>query len=262
MSVWGISTVKDEADVIAGTLRHTADEVDHLLVVDNGSTDGTSDILNDLKRDLPLTVIFDPEIGYHQSVRMSRLAEQAARNGAEFIVPFDADEIWYSRLGRIREVLALTSGDVVTATLINHFCTSIDPGGSDPFVTMRWRQPNPAPLPKVAFRWRDGAVIHQGNHGVTLPGPVAPIADVLELRHFPYRSAEQFVRKSINGARAYAHTSLPPDQGAHWRAYGAIADRHGEEALAEVFREHFWYLSPLDAGLVEDPAPYLRWHRH
>ena len=45
MITFGVSMVRDEADVIEGTLRHMADEVDELIVADNGSVDGTTDIL-------------------------------------------------------------------------------------------------------------------------------------------------------------------------------------------------------------------------
>jgi hypothetical protein len=120
------------------------------------------------------------------------------------------------------------------------------------------RQPHRAPLPKVAFRWQDGAVIHQGNHGVTLPTAASSVGG-LEVRHFPYRSVEQFVRKARNGAAAYAATDLPVDVGAHWRSYGELLERYGEEVLHDVFRRHFWFLSPADAGMVLDPAPYCRW---
>lgn len=258
MTTFGVSMVRDEADVIAGTLRHLADEVDRLIVADNGSTDGTGDILRDLARDLPLTVLDDPEPAYYQSAKMSALAERAAGMGATWIVPFDADELWVASAGRIRDVLADLDADIAHADLLNHFCTAIDPRGDDPFRTIGWRQRDVAPLPKVAFRWEPGAVVHQGNHGVSLPSGGSAKA-ALEVRHFPYRSAAQFVRKAINGAGAYARTDLPADQGAHWRAYGQIAARHGHEALEDVFRQHFWYLSPTDSGLVHDPAPYLRW---
>jgi glycosyltransferase involved in cell wall biosynthesis len=258
MSTWGVATVKDEADVIAGTLRHMADEVDHLLVLDNGSTDGTREILADLKDDLPLTIVDDPELGYWQSARMSRLAAQAADAGAEWIVPFDADELWVSPAGRVRDVLPHFGTPVVLASLTNHFCTAIDPDDEDPFRRIGWRQPQAAPLPKVAFRWEPGATIHQGNHGVTLP-VARGSRPGLEIRHFPYRSAEQFIHKARNGAAAYRATDLPPTEGAHWRAYGDILDRLGEQGLAEVFNQHFFYLSPTDSGLVHDPAAYCRW---
>lgn len=258
MTVAGICMVKDEADVIAGTLHHMADEVDFLLVADNGSTDGTREILAELEDTLELTVLDDPEPAYYQSEKMSALASAAADQGATWIVPFDADELWVGA-DRVSTILNATGVNVVTASLFNHLCTAVDPDDVDPFRSMVWRQAQPAPLPKVAFRWQDGAVIHQGNHGVTLDDPTA--TNGLEVRHFPYRSAEQFVRKARNGAAAYRATDLPPDQGAHWRAYGELLDRFGPSALEDVFREHFWYLSPTDSGLVRDPAAYMRWQQ-
>ena len=265
MITFGVSMVRDEADVIEGTLRHMADEVDELIVADNGSVDGTTDILYGLLGDLPLTVLTDSEPGYYQSSKMTLLAAHAAAKGADWIVPFDADELWFSRLGRVREVLADVADycGALCAELTNHFCTAIDEANPDPFRSMIWRQRKPAPLWKVAFRWEPAAVIAQGNHDVALPSGAEKVAGALEIRHFPYRSAAQFVRKARNGAAAYrAASGLSPADGAHWRAYGEILERHGEEALEDVFRQHFWYLSPIDAGMVRDPAPYLRWRHH
>jgi len=259
MATFGISMVRDEADVIAGTLQHMADEVDHLIVADNLSTDGTRDLLADLARQLPLTLVDDQVPGYYQSFKMSALADRAAAAGATWVVPFDADELWLSRFGRVREVLAELEHPVAAAELTNHLRTAIDLDDPDPFVSMVWRQRDPAPLRKVAFRWEPGAVIAQGNHDVHLPGGTSRV-ECLQVRHFPYRSAQQFTRKALNGAAAYrAAAGLSEQDGAHWRAYGEIAEREGPDRLADVFREHFWYLSPTDAGLVRDPAPYLRW---
>ena len=255
-----MAMVLDEADVIAGTLRHMGDEVDHLIVADNGSTDGTRDLLADLADDLPLTVVDDPDPAYYQAAKVTRLADAAAAQGATFVVPFDADELWFAHEGRVRDVLAALPAavNVARAQLTNHYSTAIDPAEPDPFRRMQWRSAEPQPLPKVAFRWEEGAVVHQGNHGVTVPsGEVA--LDVLEIRHFPARSAEHFIRKARNGAAAYRATDLPATEGAHWRAYGEILDRFGEDGLADVYRAHWWYLSPTDSGLVQDPAPYLRW---
>ncbi len=262
MSTWGIGMVKNEADVIEGTLRHMADEVDCLLVADNGSTDGTREILDQLELELRLTVVDDLDPAYYQSAKMTRLAERAAANGATWIVPFDADELWTHPVGRIREMLPMISSwaNVLNAQLFNHWCTAIDTGDPDPFRSMVWRQREPGALGKVAFKWEPGAVIEQGNHGVFLPGGMV-VSDVLRISHFPYRSTEQFIRKAIQGAAAYAHTDLPEDLGAHWRAYGRIQEMGGDEALGDVFRAHFWHLSPVDVDMVLDPAPYMRW-RH
>lgn len=259
MSVWAISMVRDEADVIAGTLRHMAEEeVAGIIVADNRSVDGTRDILGDLARDLPLEVMDDPDPAYMQSDKMSHLARCAAERGAKWIVPFDADELWVFEGSHIVTELLLCKADIVTASLFNYFPSAIDPAGSDPFQTIQWRQRDPAPLPKVAFRWETGCVIHQGNHGVTRPSG-GKMDGGLRVSHFPYRTPEQFTRKARNGAEAYRATDLPADVGAHWRGYGEILDRGGEEALGDVFRQYFWNLSPADAGMVLDPAPYRRW---
>lgn len=258
MSVYGVSMVKDEADVIVGVMRHMADEVDHLLVADNGSTDGTRELLDTLERELPMTVVDDPEPAYYQSQKMTQLANQAHEEGADWIVPFDADELWYTPEGRVKDLLGESRHKVVHADLYNHFATSLDLEDSDPFRAMIWRQRRPMTLPKVAIRWLPTAVIHQGNHGVTHPSAVRPGTGLL-IRHFPYRNEDQFVRKAINGAEAYKLTDLPDELGAHWRGYGAIHEQYGRKALVQVYKDHFWYLSPMDSGMVRDPAPYLRW---
>lgn len=263
--VVAVSMCKDESDVAEGMLRHLADEVDHIIVADNGSIDGTRDILGRLAIELPLTVLDDYDPAYYQSRKVSALAELAATDhGAEWILPVDFDELWVAHTDRIR--LALHALDkrirVVPAELLNHFQTAIDVDDPDPFRSMVWRQDKPAPLPKVAFRWEPGAVVHQGNHGVTLPSARqwAPDArGVLQVRHFPYRSPGQFISKARNGAAAYAATDMPATEGAHWRAYGDLLDRFGPEGLVNVYREHFYYLSPTDSGLGHDPAPYMRW---
>jgi hypothetical protein len=251
--------VKDEADVVEGMIRHLFDEaIDGMVIADNLSSDGTRDLLHDLADEFPLTVVDDLEPAYLQSEKMSALATAAGDQGATWIVPVDADELWVFQGDRLGLELEACQADVVAADLLQYFPSAVDPAGDSPFETIVWRQPAPAPLPKVAFRYEPGAVIHQGNHGVTLPSG-GRVTEGLQISHFPYRSAEQFVRKARNGAAAYRATDLPEDVGAHWRGYGDILDRLGEEALHDVFRQYFWNLSPADAGMVLDPAPFMRW---
>ena len=254
--------------MIATTLRHMATQVDELIVADNGSTDGTRYLLDELARELPLTVLDDLEPAYLQSAKMTRLAGMAGGFGAEWIVPFDADEIWYSNDGRIGDVLGEV-GDgmaMVAAEVFDHVATGRDPAEPDPVRRMQWRRRDRLPLPKVAVRWRSDLTIHQGNHGADFGGVLPASQTLLVVRHFPYRSAEQLVRKVANGSAAYraAGDLLPPDAGAHWRQWGAILDEHGPDAIGDLFRRWYWRADPTRDVIVEherlrrlihDPAP-------
>lgn len=250
MTVIGITMCKDEADIIGSTVGHMLRQVDEVMAIDNGSTDGTRDILVSLG----VSVIDDPEVGYYQSRRMTWLAAQAAARGATWVVPFDADELWCCPSGRVADLLAGLATPVVRAEVFDHIATALDMDDPVPVTRMGWRRREPGAMPKVACMTSVPVTIEQGNHGAfyDVNGPVpAPLV----VRHFPYRSAEQFVAKARNGANAYAATDLPPDVGAHWRGYGAILATHGEEACADIFRRWFWSPDPAnDPSLVFDPA--------
>lgn len=277
MKVAGITMVKDEADVIEGVIRHMSTQVDTIYVYDHMSTDGTWEILQRLSFDMKLCPILamkynDP--GYYQSEMMTDLAKMAHAHDADWIIPFDADELWNAAPDygdSVKDALAKLPTFVrkVEVPLFNHYSTALDAAEPDPFTRMRWRSRTPGLLPKVAFRPEDGMRIEQGNHGVYLPRlhGVESSADMvltlpgkpmLTIDHYPYRSAEQMVRKTRNGSAAYAAAEdLPADMGAHWRAHGQLLAQGGEDVIGEVFREHYWYLSPTDSGLVDRPAHYL-----
>jgi hypothetical protein len=249
--VVGICRCKDEVDVIGATVSHMLTQVDHVVVEDNGSTDGTLEVL----ACLDVEVLHDATVAYYQSAAMSRLAAYAGPDA--IVVPFDADEIWYSPFGRIADVLADHPADaaIFTARLYDHVASSLDPDEPDPTHRIGWRRRGPAPLPKVACRSALRVTIEQGNHGAFFQ-PQRSVEDLLVVRHFPYRSAAQFVSKVRNGAAAYAATDLPEDAGKHWRDYGKLLDEGGPEAIGDVFRAWFWSADPAaDPSLIFDPAP-------
>ena len=273
MTVVAVTMVRDEADVIGSTVAHMLAQVDAVVVADNLSDDETPDVLAELKAEHGdrLVVVDDDDPAYEQSRKMTHLARFGAEwFEAEWVVPFDADEWWYSpHHDRLADALATVAArwHVVPAELFDHVATGLDPDEVNPVRRLGWRRRAPGPLPKVAARYRPDLVIEQGNHGAHYEEfQPAAIPPALIVRHFPYRSVEQFVRKVHNGAAAYraAGDRQRADHGAHWRQWGEILDNHGEDALAEIFRKWYWRAEPAEPvqiegesqpALIFDPAP-------
>lgn len=248
MTVIAVTMVKNELDVIETTIRHMAAHVDHVIVADNGSTDGTRDVLETL----PCETLDDPDPAYYQSFKMTRLAHYAGAQGADWVVPFDADEIWLPATETtIAEQLRRSGGNVAPAWLYDHVVTTADLVGIAPQQAMTYRMRERSKLHKVAARYISGMVIEMGNHQVTYPKnqKVRIDWDVLQVRHYPIRSPRQFARKARQGSAALALTDLPDDIGRHWRDWGELSDTQ----LHHVFSAH-WRYTTDDPRIMYDPA--------
>lgn len=252
--------VKDEADIIETVLRHLlAQGIERIVVADNLSSDGTEAILRRLARTEPVTVLTDRLTQYYQAEKMTHLARAAARAGAAWVLPFDADEIWLAPEGTIASWLGGCQADVVQASVFNHVPTPHDDESEpDPVRRLRWRKSEANRLHKVVFRAHRRARLAYGNHGVSRRGRRTA---GLQVRHFPYRSEEQFVRKFQQGAQAFVGTGFAPDRGRVWRGLGA----RDADALRAAWRTLVetqnlpvdWTEMPRE-GLVEDPVPLER----
>ncbi len=105
VKVVGLYLVRNEADIIETNLRHHfAAVIDEAIVIDNGSTDGTLEIVAGLRSDLPIQL--SSEVGAMlQPERVTRLARLATLQGADWVLPIDADEFWVGAGVPFREVL-------------------------------------------------------------------------------------------------------------------------------------------------------------
>ena len=228
-----LSMVKNEQDIIEPFTRHTSKFVDFHVILDNGSVDETRPILTKLMRELDgVVVTTSSEFGYRQSERMSRLLRVCqAAFFADYVIFLDADEfISCENRSVFEEIVArIPMGGygcipwrtfVITPFDLNH-------EKNDPPRSMPWRRIQEHERTNVVLRL-DGKYMHdiviaQGAHNVstTTGRSIAPIRlDGLYLNHFPIRSRDQFVAKSIVGWMAYL--GKDPDaakkgEGYHWR---------------------------------------------
>lgn len=270
MKIAAIGMFKNEEDIVYSSIISMAEEgINTILVADNMSTDNTLKELHKAKGLLKgsgceVVILEDKEVGYYQSKKMTALAHKAHDEyGADWIIPFDCDELIFSHTDNISNTINALSDNVnvITCDLYNHFPSAIDLETGNPFVDIGWRQQDKGALQKIAVKYHKDMVIEQGNHSVTYPLPLVS-SNCLEIRHFPYRSWEQFKRKAINGGKAYEATNLPETFGGHWRSYKNLLEKWGDEVVKrEVYDKYFNFFSPIDNGMIYDPAPFRRWNK-
>lgn len=263
MTTWGITRSKNEVDLIEWSLRRMLRQVDHVLIGDN-SDDGSEVILRGLvKEGLPITLMYDDAPSWHQREVMTSYAHFARTHGAEWGVFFDIDEAWTGQTGNIAGTLAQLPDHILIAPArnLNHCATDADdPTDPDPMHRMGWRSREMLPLVKVAARLHEDLWIDHGNHAAHYYGEQFPasINGVLESRHYPYRSPEQFIKRVQGSWPELRESGLPEGHGAHMRAYGQHLDEFGPEGLARWFDNGMLLKSPSEnPDLVFDPLPPL-----
>lgn len=245
--------VRDEVDVVAATVEHhLAQGVDLMIATDNGSVDGTREVLEAYASAGVLEVIDEPEHTYKQAEWVTRMARRAAEVGADWVINLDADEFWVpaDRRRSLREVLADVPGEYSTVLARRTDLVGVR-GTWGPWPRrLRWRNlatlsERGTPLaPKVCHRAALDVGVAQGNHAVTGLGGQRLPDEPIDVLHVPLRSWPQFERKIANGGSSYAaNTELAPEIGWHWRA-------DYERLLAGELERVFHAREPSPADLV------------
>jgi tetratricopeptide (TPR) repeat protein len=235
--VLGIAMVKNERSIIEAFVRHNIRFLAKLVVLDNGSIDGTSEILSELAVEFPaLLVVQDERFGYTQSEIMTAMLHQyQAAFRADFVIAIDTDEFLdvaddTSFSATVNQIPANGFGLIPWCTYV--VTPNFDPTSEpDPLKAMQWRRRQEAPQYfKVVMRL-DGASaadlsLVQGNHMIeSLTGRDIPgvVIQGLRLLHYPVRSREQIVAKTIVG----------------WMAYLAVNPQAGDNKLGDQWRTNF-----------------------
>jgi len=202
--------VRDEIDIIQSNLEyHLSQGVDSVIVTDNGSVDGTREILQKYADRKLIYLIDEPPSDFSQHrwvTRMARIAYEVYR--ASWIIHADADEFFVWRSGKLKEAFKTIPKNVT------HFMAKrVD---FIPFEGRKMSIPVPQSMiyrksvsldlagnllsPKVIHRGIKDAVISQGNHSVAFKrsrqmDQLGPI----EVFHYPIRYLRQFKSKACNG---------------------------------------------------------------
>jgi hypothetical protein len=218
MKLIAVSRVKNEIDIIEAFVRHHARHFDKLIILDDGSTDGTYDMLQCLRdAGLPQVLLREASVGYEQSRYMTRLLHVAAQQfGADWVAPLDADEFVELPEGTTLAALLAARDAAPVALRWSNFVWPSE-GDTDhelnPVLRLRRRMPAYRLLTKTlvpaALMGQGHIELTQGNHAVLCNGrevPATPL-DSVALCHFPIRSLAQYAAKIAVGYLQYSATA-------------------------------------------------------
>ena len=238
--------VRDEADIIDAQIAfHLQAGVDFVVATDNGSQDGTKEILESYAQRGYLHLIDQPGDDMQQVEWVTRMARLAATDfGADWVINSDADEFWCSHGAPIKTVLAQVPRrfDTVRALMRNF----VPRPGREEFFAERMNVrlvPGEATRPrhlvhpfhaqdKVLHRAHPDVTLSAGNHDARWPSSF----DLrgfwhFEVLHFPMRTAEQCVAKWDNYVRyGYSGYDVLTDFDAHEYYESLLVD---DKALQE-----------------------------
>ena len=234
MRIVGTLMVRDEVDVVAAMLEHSLDQgLDLLVVTDNGSVDGTTEVLKEYEAAGRVELHHDPVHRKQQGEVVTTMARRARSvHRADWVLNLDADEFVLTRDPglTVREALErtplhLNAFTVTVVNMVGPAAHGIAHAGLDRLV---WRDRRPAeellrrdlhahPTPNAVHRGDVDVVVHQGNHFTSVVSNGQPDESVqLEVLHLPWRSYAQFETKVVNAGRGYeASPTLRPSPNHH-----------------------------------------------
>ncbi len=185
---------RNEDDVLDAHLAfHLNAGVDFVVAIDNGSDDGTSEILESYARDGYVDVTHDAG-ELQQAEWVTRMARRSATEfGADWVVNSDADEFWWPRGGSLKEVLSAVPTNYGSVRgMWRHFAPR--PDGDEFFaerMTVRVCNPGSEDNSPYSPRFK---TVHRGDPNV-------------EVVHGNHRAVGQSSRRYAAGIRSTSCTS-------------------------------------------------------
>jgi glycosyltransferase involved in cell wall biosynthesis len=258
-----VTRILNEDDIVECFVRHNSCHVDHMLLLDDGSTDRTLAILRALKEEgLPLTIFSSPSVTFDEFGK-NTWAYQAASQlfGAGWVVFIDADEFISTPGSVLLRALLPPGAQAIKVRLVNYGQTEGD-DLAEIIVPKRLRWQNFVPTNVHKLMLRGGLpdiVIGGGNHCAYDVKGQLPAEESRDIAyaHYPRRNGWQILQKIAAGwlkVTASGHDVVNEGHSSHYRSpFATLRDKPEEILYSKTFfTEEF----PLSEA-VEAPLDYL-----
>lgn len=239
--------VKNEISVIETNIMvHRALGVNYILVTDNNSNDGTYELLQKLKKEGYINeLVLDEEPSYNQAEKVDRMIRLAINKyKADWVFNVDADEIWYSKTGDLKNEISDSRCNVIKCPMKNVYPDDTEIFESKYIVKKNINEPKrynmrdynlySKQFDKVIHRTAEYSFISMGNHDVEIGHRAVIRSKDITIYHYCIRSKEHFKEKMVNGAIAAMKAVEDSEKVAvHWKYFYDLLVVKGENAEEE-----------------------------
>jgi hypothetical protein len=244
----GICIVRNAQDLIGLACGHYLRiGLAHIKFIDDGSTDGTYELLTRLSRqEKRISVARVNHTVFRQAELMSEGATELIRRGFSIILPFDADEFW-NVSGPDLERRYAPSSEIAffgqwinfvhreTATMRRYYLLGVKHSApvladSNEATITTYRRPFVcATEAKVAFKARRPVELNKGQHAL-VAGPSERDPTDYEIFHLPLRNKNEIIKRGLDREPRTAPLRDSPSLGWQSRFHreAVLADRADE----------------------------------
>lgn len=213
-----VSTIRNEEDIIEFCLWHFLQQgIDYILVENNASTDNTLEIVTEMAKNDERIIVYNNEGEYHSGEALTFLAEEARQLGCEWVIPFDADELWGSTNGLKKDLKNIDPKYAAVEFRFENFVQNILYDQENILSTMNYKIPSFAndldiiqnrrswieagPVIKFIVRTYEGLQIPAGSHTYAKSDMPYFFSEDFFAYHLPMRSYANLITRAENGKR-------------------------------------------------------------
>lgn len=267
--------VKDEVDIIEKNIKYHANQgVDAFFIMDNYSTDGTYEALENLKESFRITLFRTDK--YAQAKDMSFLTHTARKMGYDWVIENDADEFWCPVTGNLKDVID-NKKTVISASRYNVVPCEASSRKGHPVFFSKLRVKNPIDYDwttayeenkninyvlaradkKVMVNAHGFIEVKFGNHRAKHSAMKWPYrvptesTSNINVYHFMVRDLQRFKQRTQTMNKNYQSGSMSVKKGQAWYWNGAFENNEVEDLFQKMVISDSVVEGLLNSGVIE-----------